>query len=221
MYRSALPFNDGRVLKQSRTGLETGSFGIWETRNTYLDAVHVVQRLCSLGSTPVSSKMSSGVNPFRMSLGNSGASSNQFPALCRNRKKLIWSVSCCNSLWSKYSLGGRNGAKASPSFFSLPGFGGASYPPGKDPGFMPSPGLPPIGLEFLFPEFGFPYPASKPSMPGTISFDPEKPPGPLVGGMEASSDDARAGVTVRFCVVTRTFLLEARRLLFSAPAAGV
>jgi hypothetical protein len=39
--------------------------------------------------------------------------------------------------------------------------------------------------------------------------------------MEASSDDARAGVTVRFCVMIRTFLLEARRLLFSAPAAGV
>ena len=122
-----------------------------------LALVHVCHRLCSLGSTPVSSKMSSGVMPDRVSLGIRGASCHQMPARWRRRMRLMESSSAANSsARSRNSEGGRKGANASSGFFSEPGLGGASYPPGNAPGFPggatempppPGPPRPPPGLD--------------------------------------------------------------------------
>ena len=139
---------------------------------------------------PVSSKMSSGRKPERMSFGKMGASWYHIPARLRRRRKDIWSSSLrkpCGSV-SRYSDGGRKGANAALGSFSEPGLGGASYPPGSWPG-------PPVPVRGSKPDLppgfdgdGMPLtmPASYLSSPGRMSPPPPSPkrPGwPRVGGM--------------------------------------
>ena len=90
--------------------------------------VHVCHSDCSRGSSPVSSKMSSGRNPDHMSLGRMGASWYHMPARLRMRRKDIWlsSLRKPSGSSSRYAEGGRNGANAAFGSFSDPGFGGAS-----------------------------------------------------------------------------------------------
>mmetsp|Transcript_1362 Transcript_1362/g.3173 ORF Transcript_1362/g.3173 Transcript_1362/m.3173 type:complete len:224 (+) Transcript_1362:1026-1697(+) len=134
--------------------------------------VHVSHRLCSRGSTPVSSKISSGIMPRFISTGIRGASSYQRAPRCRSSISMRV-VSCsATAAGSRNCEGGRNGANAVPASRLTPGLGGlAKPPPTAWPGMV-------MRLPACSPLLVLNTPSAYPGEPGTMRRE-----GALVGGM--------------------------------------